>query len=322
VTRRGAIPGDKVRLALAGRAFAADAIRLVDPDLEDFTHLVASRDGCWAATEGRFKPVLHGFFFGLTVTADAVFLFEASGRPHDPQSVGRLIRLKLDGRQLGSATVVARELDPGCHQIDVVDGALLVADTYRQRLLRYPTFDQPPEIIAPLAPARRGDWQGGYAHVNSLTKARNGYLLMLHNGGAKVGRDSELVRFDEGWNEVERVSLSATGAHDIAVLDDGEVLICASESGELISLDGRRLPITTLLTRGLSVGRSEIVVGVSEYALRDRREVARGRLYFLGRDFQIRSAIDLPAAPTAIRRIDGMDFTQSSVVGAFKARLR
>jgi hypothetical protein len=61
----------------------------------------------------------------------------------------------------------------------------------------------------------------------------------------------------------------------------------------------------------LSVGTDSIVVGGSPLVGREERAGSAGTVTFMDRDFHVRSVLDLPAAPTEVRRLDGLDFSLS-----------
>jgi hypothetical protein len=91
------------------------------------------------------------------------------------------------------------------------------------------------------------------------------------------------------------------------VVEDGTLLSCGSAAGEIISLDGPLAKISTLMTRGLSVDAGSIVVGASKFSARADRQAVPGTVTFLDRDWTVRSIVDMPGAPTDIRRLDGED---------------
>lgn len=310
-----------LRIALAAQAYRANIVRLVEPDLSGCSHLVATRHGLFATDGQALRCVAHGFFYGITMLDDAILAFEAGDRPRARTGHGRIVRFRHQGGRIIATDILATGLDNGCHQIDVIDDRLCVIDTYNQRVLRFATGmgeigGSEPEILHPLPPAALNDWAGGYAHVNSLIAHGEDILLLLHNGAGKTGRPSEIARFDRDWRLIERVSVDGQGCHSLAILEDGAVLTCGSLGGELVTTDGRKIAVSDMMTRGLSVSDDGVVVGGSAFAERDARDAAHGALFFLDRDYRPRTRISVPAPVMEIRRIDGRDRSLSGFVAA------
>ena len=307
---------ERISLALARAAYEAGTVRLASRDLGGYSHIVASRQGLFAIREDGFSLIAHGLFFGVTLAGPSIYVFEACDLPRFATRRGRIIRLIREGGRIVGTEVIATGLSNGCHQIDLIDGRLCVLDTYGQRVLRYGLDGTLDDILQPLPPARRDDWAGGYVHFNSLLAVGDHILLLLHNGGEATGRQSELAVLDRNWRLTDRHMLPGLGCHNIAVLEDGALLTCASLSGELIGPDGLRVKVSPMMTRGLSVGRDTIAVGASTFSGRRSRHRTAGTVTFLDRAYGVRSVLDLPGAPTEIRRLDGDDHSLSSGAAA------
>ena len=71
---------------------------------------------------------------------------------------------------------------------------------------------------------------------------------------------------DHTWRPLERWTVPARSAHDLALLGDGTLLMCDSESGDLIGTDDLRVHVSPYFTRGLAVGVNSIVIGASRLA--------------------------------------------------------
>jgi hypothetical protein len=313
----GATAGARdIRLALASRAYQSNNVRLVEHDLSGCSHLVSTRHGLFAISRQALRLVAHGLFYGLTLRpgggdGGSVYAFEAGDRPRSPSARGRIVRFRKEGDRFVKAEVIATGLDNGCHQIDFVGDRLCVVDTYRQRVLRFDPDERAPAVLHPIPGAPAGDWANGYAHVNSIVADRDTILLMLHNGADRTGRTSEIARLNGDWRLVERIPVDGLGCHNIAVLEDGTLLACGSIEGGLISPGGPRIPVGALMTRGLSVGATEIAVGGSAFAARAARDAAGdegdGAVFFLDRDYRPLCRIAMPAPVMEVRRLDGQD---------------
>ena len=282
------------------------------PEPAAFSHLVASRDGLFRVGHTRFEKLAEGLFFGLTLRGAELFCFEAGDPPWTDSRRGRIVRFTLQPDEtLSAPEVMAEGLDNGCHQIDFIDERLIVLDTYNQQVL---AFDGRWEmqVHRPLPPARYGEWDGGYVHVNAILARGPQVWLLLHNGG---GRASELVELDRDFRPVGSAELPGRSCHDIAALESGELLFCDSSQGALISRQGTVAQIDALMTRGLSVGADEIAVGSSLFGARPVRALIPGFVTYLDRSYRRIARLHLPAAPTQIRRIDGRDLSLSQPSG-------
>jgi hypothetical protein len=281
------------------------------PEPNRFSHVVASRDGLFLVGRTAFRKLTEGLFFGLTVRDREIFVFEAGDQPWVESWHGRIVRYGLEDGALTSRQVMAEGLDNGCHQIDFVGESLIVLDTYNQTVLEFDP-DWRLSVHHPLPPARYGAWSAGYVHMNSLL-ARGGRIwLLLHNGGRAP---SEVLEVDRDFAPLHRFALPGDACHDVVELEDGELLVCDSPRGGLITRLGPAAQIDALLTRGLSVGRDEIAVGSSLFGERPVRALAPGFVTFLDRAYRRVGRLHLPAAPTQIRRLDGADLSLSEPWG-------
>lgn len=305
---------DWISFALAHLAYQTGTVRVADPDLGGFSHIVASRQGLFAVDEHRCSLVVHGLFFGITLRGPSIYVFEACDLPRSRTRRGRIIRLIRDGDRIVRSEVMASGLDNGCHQIDFIDDRLCVLDTYNQAILRFHPDGIRPERLYPLLPGAELSGPLGAVHANSLLQVGDRNLLLLHNGGEQSGQPSAIAACDRAWRQLDCRALPGQGCHNIAALEDGTLLSCGSLAGELISLDGLRIKISNMMTRGLSVGADSIAVGASTFSSRRGRHRVPGTITFLDRGFGVRAVLDVPGAPTDIRRLDGRDYSLSDYV--------
>jgi hypothetical protein len=301
----------RIRLAIAGHAYATQTVRIADPDLRGFAHIAASRQGLFAVGPAGCRLIAHGQFYGITVGLGTIWAFEACDRPRFRSNRGRLVQIKHQAGLVTNAKVVAEELDNGCHQIDFVDGRLLVADTYNQRVLRFALDGGEPEVIYPLSNLE-SESGAPYVHANSILAIGSQRYLLLHNDSHRTGRDSEIAIFDEGWCRLGTIPLKGQGCHSLALLEDGTILTCGSGRGELIGTDGRAIKVCDRMTRGLSVDDAMIVVGASAILERDVRDEAPGEVIFLDRSYNRIGSVELPGPVMEVRRLDGRDRSLSA----------
>ena len=307
------VESKRTRIERAYHSYKSGTVRLVHRDLGGFTHLVASRHGLFAARPGEFRLLAHGFFFGLTLRDDGIYLFEACDQPHAPTTHGRIVRLARLGDEIVSAEVLCQGLDNGCHAMDFIHGRLCLTDTYNQKIIRFTPGEHGWEEITPL-PTRPERWLPDdplYRHLNSVLAVGEHIALLLHNGAHHTGRNSEIAICNREWQEIARLPLDGTGCHSLALLPGGTLLTCGSMEGNLITPEGLRVHLTPNLTRGLAVGTDGIAVGSSMMAERDGRLMATGTLTFLDNDYRIQSVLDVPGAPMEVRRLDAQDASLS-----------
>lgn len=291
---------------LAGQAYERGEVRLVSRDLAGCEHLAATRHGLFAINALECRRIAHGLFYGIAILGDAIYAFEAGDRPRHRTNRGRIVRFRRDGDTICAAEVIATGLDNGCHQIDVMHGELHVLDTYNQQIVVLSPDGTMRRVLRPL-PLAENRRDADYAHVNSLLQCGVDTLLLLHNGGRPDGPRSEVARFDGDWNLIERVEVDGHGCHNLALLEDGTLLCCGSQAGELIGSNGVRVKLGDMMTRGLSVSGAEILVGGSTFSPRDIRDEKGGAIYFLERNYRLSHILAMPAPVMEIRRIDGQD---------------
>ncbi|MCW3848065.1 hypothetical protein OF829_12515 [Sphingomonas sp. LB-2] len=277
---------------------------------EPFTHAIASRDGLFLAHRSGFARVAEGLFFGLTLRGDDLYCFEAGDHPWVPSRLGRIVRFRRTAEGVGEREILVEGLDNGCHQIDFFMGSCFVVDTYNQQILEYDRDWRLSGTHFPVQPVRYGEAGPDYFHVNSFLGRGDSIFLLLHNG--RLERPSEILEVDRAFRERRRIPLLDMACHDIVMLEDDRFLVCNSLHGSLIDVRETVVKIDALMTRGLSVGVDEIVVGSSLFGHRPVRELIPGFVTFLDRSYRRIARHHLPAAPTQIRRLDGADLSLSS----------
>jgi hypothetical protein len=298
--------------------------RVHNRDLSEFTHLAASREGLFAVNQETWTKVLTGQFFGLTWRDGAFYAFESLGPYRPPERSekgrffrGRIVRIELKDRRVTRVQVVYSGLSNGVHQIDFIGDFLYLVDTYNNRILRMPpTLDRIEAEFHPVGRARQEDWKNGYAHLNSIV-GHNGFIYVLkHNGRPDTASGpSQVIRCNSSFEILETLELNGNACHNIVFLEDGSMLSCGSDRGEVIDGPHVVARITDMFTRGLSVDRETLVLGTSLYSTRTGQHGRRyvpGHVLFFDRNFELRADLELPAAPTDIRQIDAQDFGLSN----------
>ena len=280
-------------------------------DLAGFTHFVASRQGLFVIGPDRCELLALGRWYGLTIQGSKLYAFNHLDKAELSTRQGRIVCFDMANGM--ACHVVAEGLDNGCHQIDFIDGRLHVVDTHGQRLIVVAEGGAL-TTLTPIRPVARNSPVPGYVHMNSLlARGDHIYLLLDHEGA----QPSQLAVFDRHWQDQGRITLQGLGCYNIVMLEDGDMLYCASMDGWLRTTSGRVIEaVNGLMTRGLSVGIDQIAVGSSVFGKRAVRHGLPGVVSLMDRDYRVMHKVIIPGAPTEIRRIDGQDLSLSDYQGA------
>jgi len=290
-----------VRHALARAAYQDDTVRLVCSDLSDADCLVTSRHGVFAVSRSGARLLIYGLFFGIAVDGCTLYLFEACDKVRAGNNLGRIVRFRIEDRQLKDPHILCKGLDNGCHQIAVINEELVVVDTYRQLLQRYDLSGQLIDQFDPVARAKADDsYAAVNVHMNSIGQLDDKILLLLHRGNTMPAERSEILVFTTSFQFAERYGIDGYGCHDIVVLEDRTLLHCGSLDGELIGSNGLKRKISGTMTRGLAYDARHLMIGASPFAERGERMTLGGEVIYLDRDFQRRGAVAVDGAPTGI----------------------
>jgi hypothetical protein len=290
-----------IRTAIVLDSYVHDRVRISDFDVSGYDWLVSTHKGLFAVNLAGAKCIVHGWFFGICRFENDFYLFENCAQRDRTQALGRLIKLSITGRQLSAPVVIAKGLDANCHQIKVIDQLLCVVDTANQAIVRYDLNGCLVDVKKPFLTAPVTDRTGRYLHINSIAKLGSRIAVLLHNGRAIPEKHSELAWLDTDWNVCERVPLNGHFCHDIVEDADGVLWHSASKSGELMASDGRRVKVDNdRMTRGLFVSSDYIIVGLSGFGARDKRDALPGAVVIFDRNFARLAEINLGGPPVDI----------------------
>lgn len=290
-----------LRLALARQRYETDTLNLLEPEIGAARWLVSTQRGIFTVGEQRAELVLHGFFFGIVRRGARVYMFENCARRDRHLPLGRLAALDLVDGRLSNPVVLAKNLDANCHQMAFIDDQLCLVDTANQCVLRFTADGVPLDTKHPFPPARDGDGSGRYMHINAIAALPDGIGIMAHNGKRSPACGSELIRLDRDWREIGRETFPDVGCHDIATDPEGRLWHCASETGEIVCEDGRRVSVVPdRMTRGLLFGEDCILVGASVFGERSVRDTLPGSIIMLDRAFQRIGEIPVDGPPADI----------------------
>lgn len=287
-----------IRTVLARNSYEQGVVRQVCEALAGFAWLVATHRGLFAVSLTEVALVAHGWFFGLCLDGDRLFLFENCGERLRDANRGRIVRFTWREGRLDDPEILVTGLHGNCHQLRMIDGLLCLVDTANQRILRFHPDGRPLDVKAPFPPAPDTDTSGAYLHMNCIAEVDGRIAVMLHNGKSFERRKSELVWLGEDWTEVERVPLDGYMCHDIVPDEQGTLWHCASESGEIVAGDGRRVRLSdNLMTRAIAFSGAHMLVGLSSFGPRQIRDALSGEVAILDRDWQVVVRHELPSGP-------------------------
>jgi hypothetical protein len=261
----------------------------IEGELPLASFLVAtSHQGLLRIAGGRVDRVAAGCsYYGLAPEGDQWLAFERLGR------WGRIVRLDLRD---GASSTLVWGLSAGIHQIATTPEALVVTDTYNNRLLVYEDLGagvrerrQADAVEHPVGRLREGRRSDNYAHFNSLCRHDNVWELVAHNESASTGRTSELFVLDERFDVKDVRPLPHTCCHNF-VRHGGTELYCGSGEGVLVA-DGAEVFRTADFTRGLAVTDDLILLGTSARLARSTRGSGQGSVYALDRNLRVLGVI-------------------------------
>lgn len=290
-----------IRMAMVRDSYDNDRVRIVDPDLSERDWLVATHKGLFAVSLSGARLVAHGWFFGICLHGQNLFLFENCAQRNRTLALGRIVRMTIVARKLADPLVLTKGLHANCHQIAVIDGLLCVVDTANQAILRFKLDGTPVDIKTPFLVSPPNDRSGAHLHINSIAQIGDRIVAMLHNGKALPEKCSELAWLDADWNLCERVPLAGHHCHDIVEDETGVLWHSASMTGELLSSAGCRVKIDAdRMTRGLALTADTMIVGVSSFGPRQNRDALPGAVVVLDRMFNRLAEIELGGPPADI----------------------
>jgi hypothetical protein len=259
------------RVARALRTFAQYLFppRQITFPADGYEFVVATTAGLFLCWPNLCQKILSGQIYGVTFTANELCYFEAFPR----LSQGRVRAIDKSGR---SRTLIS-DLSPGCHQIEYWNGNLYILDTYNNAVLCYDARTwRKSGTFYPCGALSAGRASENYAHLNSILFCNGRVFLLCHNETTKTGKSSELLTCDAAFNILERRTLDAGNAHNIAAFGE-DFIICDSNGGRIIG-GNKTYASSRGFLRGLSVSSTRVVVGASDIADRSERADHNGEV--------------------------------------------
>ena len=286
---------------MALRSYETDTVRLVDTDIAGYDWLVATHRGLYAANLNGAKRVIYGWFFGICRDGQDVYLFENCAMRDRTRELGRIIKMTISSGTLSEPVILVKGLAANCHQIEIIDGLLSIVDTANQSILRYTLGGSLVDVKTPFPGAPATDRSGAYLHINSIAQIGNRIAIMLHNGPALPEKCSELAWLDADWNLCGRIPLKGHCCHDVIEDEAGILWHSASNTGELMASDGRRVKIDSgRMTRGIALSADAMIVGISSFGARQNRDALPGAIVILDRALNKLAEFELDGPPADI----------------------
>lgn len=291
-----------VREALAHVAYERDEVRIENRSTAGCDWLVTTHRGVFAVAQGRVKPMIHGWFFGICRHDGHLYVFENCAHRNRGLNLGRILKFEFSEGELGPARVIVKGLHASCHQIAIIGDWLHVVDTANQAIRRYTRDGKLVDVQRPFPLAPSSDRSGAYLHLNTIALVGDRIGLVLHNGAAVPEKSSEVAWFDADWHLEERHPLPGRGCHDIVEDGFGRLWHSLSLEGAVYRSDGLHAAITPdKMTRGIALTGGQIAVGVSTFGPRHLRGTLNGSVVVLDERTLARSyEMMLPAAPADI----------------------
>lgn len=280
-----------------------------DDELNSLQILIGARKGVYLIDKGRLIHLLAGHTYGISEWQDRWYAHQRGKRGD------RIVSFDLRDGQMEDPRVEITDLSPGCHQIDFIGDELYITETYKNRILIYTNESGKmvrKKIWYPKGVLKKGRESDNYVHMNSVWSDGNHVYVLFHNETVKTGRQSEYVILDDNGRVVQTFSTPYQNAHNFIKLGD-QHFICDSMNSSL-SVNGSPVYQLGMLTKGLAITDQFILVGGSEFAQRQDRDIKGGALHILDRNFDLLCAVDFPASISEVRVCNAVDFGRSNAV--------
>ena len=279
------------------------------PATDDFgSYAVATKKGLLVFDKGHFILIENGDFYGLTILKDTLLALK---RVKGKKSL--ILSYSLDDNRLkkGMGSLFLDNLPYGCHQIDYFNNQVYITDTYNNGIFIADVSGKILESYFPLGKLENGRASSNYGHMNSIFFKEGKIYILCHNETSKTKRYSEILVLNEQMELIEKIDTKTSNAHNIVVFRN-DMYSCDSLGSNLVK-NGEIFVRKDYFTRGLAITDDYIVMGGSEYASRENRSKAGGKIYVLDHNGKGIVDVYLPGMVQEIRRIDKKDYGLSNV---------
>ncbi len=247
----------------------------------------SSQSGVVLYQDGVFRRITERASYGVTVNkAGGLLIQEFPGLEFlgsDRWHFARIIRKESTN---SAAVPVVRFLNPGVHQIDVVDGRLAVAETHLNAISLFDLGSgQLVQQVLPAGTPDNGHASANFKHFNSIYADGHDIYLVASNNMVTLGRVSEIFKLDRDWQVISVITTPSGHAHNVYV-EDGVIWYCNSLQGELVVDSDVAFKTDRYMTRGLANNGHHILVGGSDITDRASRVSAYGGIFVLDASFK------------------------------------
>ncbi|MGF7046789.1 hypothetical protein J2T13_001287 [Paenibacillus sp. DS2015] len=269
------------------------------------TYLIATNRGLFLIRDCALTLLLRGNFYGITRDGLSWYVYESVGK------VGRILKLNegFDQEMDTKAEIAFADLPGWIHQIDMIDGSLMITDTPNNRIIKWSFEAECWVEYYPLGKLVDKEESVNYGHINSIYKHDGAIHLVCHNQTVKTGRLSEILKVDANFNVIERIVTGSSCAHNL-IVHQGVSYHCDS-THQSLKADGKVVFESQHFTRGLSLSDDQIVIGGSVFLRREERHNGNGHLYVLHSDYSPRTSFLIPGMVQEVRRVDRRDYSFS-----------
>jgi hypothetical protein len=242
----------------------------------------SSNSGVVLYQDGVFRRITERASYGVTVDkAGGLLIHQHVGV--NRWTYARVIR--KDGTN-GAAVPVVQSINPGVHQIDVVDGRLAVVETYLNTISLFDMGSgRRVRQVLPAGTPENRSTSVNYKHFNSIYADGHDIHLVASNNRKTYGSASEIFKLDRDWQVISVIATSSGHAHNVYV-EDGVIWHCNSLDGELVVDSDAVFRIDQYMTRGLANNGHHILVGGTDHTDRSLRTSGSGCIFVLDASFK------------------------------------
>ena len=201
------------------------------------------------------------------------------------QYSGRILKCVIEGSQVNEWSVFKDGLSRNIHQIDAVNGNIMVTDPSGNRILALDEHGNIVREVYPFGPLSSGKASPNYGHFNSVFCQDEHLYVVAHNYTQYSGKRSEILILDKETFEVKKVMKDIGGCAHNVIAREGYFLVCDSMDG-LLKDQGNTVGKMGTFTRGLAMNDEYILVGGSMYGRRAERIGKDCFMYLLTHDFR------------------------------------